>query len=67
MKMVIAKYKFKKDLKKDIGSKLNSNMFQETSIFGTEVTRNGIFHCTNKSRNWYAMIIVRDSVIMGVN
>mgnify|MGYP003134657190 CR=1 FL=1 len=65
--MVIAHYKFKKDLKKDIGNKLNSNMFQETSIFGNEITRNGSFCCTDFNHRWYANIIIKDSIIMEVN
>ena len=65
--MVISKYKFKKDLKKDIGNQLDSAMFIETSIFGNEITRNGSFCCTDSDHRWYANITIKDSVIMGVH
>jgi hypothetical protein len=61
--MLVATYKFKKDLVASIGQPLR---FQETSLFGAEYKATGHFSVVGPGayeRKWYASVSMRDGVI----
>ena len=57
--MLVARYKYKKDLKNSIGHSLK---YQETSIFGPEFLPDGRFCVVGPgayNRKWYAEVTMR--------
>ncbi len=67
--MIILNYKSKKELKENIGNRLN---YIETSMFGDEYVSNGVLtganrpHITGKGREFFANVIMKDNLIMAV-
>ena len=69
--MLIFNYSSKKELKSNIGKKLN---YTETSIFGAEYKSNGILvgsnrpHSTsNSGREFFAEVTLKNDLIVKVN
>tara|TARA_Y100000996_G_scaffold89073_1_gene62437 strand:+ start:427 stop:636 length:210 start_codon:yes stop_codon:yes gene_type:complete len=69
--MLIFNYSSKKELKANIGKKLN---YKETSIFGAEYKSNGILvgsnrpHSTsNSGREFFAEVTLKNNLIVKVN
>ena len=69
--MLIFNYSSKKELKANIGKKLN---YKETSIFGLEYKSNGILvgsnrpHSTsNSGREFFAEVTLKNNLIVKVN
>ena len=69
--MLIFNYRSKKELKANIGKKLN---YKETSIFGLEYKSNGILvgsnrpHSTsNSGREFFAEVTLKNNLIVKVN
>ena len=64
--MLVAKYKYKKDLKDSIGKSLK---YQETSIFGEEYKYNGRFAVVGPAaynRKWYGEVTIKNGLIARV-
>jgi hypothetical protein len=68
--MMILNYSSKKEMREHIGKRLN---YTETSMFGNEYTPNGVFVgsnrpqlTTNKGREFFAEVTMRDGLIAGV-
>ena len=64
---LVARYKFKKQLKESAGKSLR---FQETSIFGNEYKSDGKFAVVGPEayqRNWYAEVTMANDVIKKVS
>ncbi len=69
--MLIFNYNSKKELKANIGKKLN---FTETSVFGDEYKSNGVLvgsnrpHLTsNSGREFFAEVTLKNNLIVKVN
>lgn len=65
--MLVANYKYKKDLKAAIGKQLS---FTETSIFGKEYAENGLVCVVGPSatnRKWYAEVTMKNNLIEKVS
>lgn len=65
--MMVAPYKFKKDLKNAIGTELR---YRETSLFGPEYDPNGTFCVVGPSeyeRKWYAEVKMVNGIISEVS
>ena len=66
--MMGATYKTKKELKKNVGNKLN---YAETSIFGPEYKETGTFcvvgPCAYTNRKWYAQVTMENGLIKRVS
>ena len=69
--MLIFNYKYKKELKANIGKTLN---YTETSMFGPEYKESGVLvgsnrpHSTeNKGREFFAEVIIKNNLIIKVN
>ena len=61
--MLVARYKFKKDLKASIGMPLQ---YTETSMFGEEYSSYGKFTVVGPGaydRKWYAEVWIKDNLI----
>ena len=64
--MLVAKYKYKKDLKNSIGQSLK---YQETSLFGEEYKYNGRFTVVGPAaynRKWYGEVTIENGLIARV-
>ena len=67
--MLIFDYASKKELKENVGQKLN---YIETSVFGPEYTPNGTLtgcnrpHITGHKREFFANVTMKDGIIVGV-
>ena len=68
--MLIFNYSSKKELKANIGKKLN---YAETSIFGVEYKSNGLlvgsnrpYSTSNTGREFFAEVVMRDDKIASV-
>ena len=64
--MLVAKYKYKKDLKGSIGKSL---LYEETSMFGSEYSSDGKFTVVGPAayiRNWYAAVTMKNDKIVKV-
>ena len=67
--MMILNYESKKQLKENIGNKLN---YTETSMFGKEYKSDGSFagcnrpHITGYKREFFAEVTMKDGLIEGV-
>lgn len=64
--MLVASYKHKKDLKKNVGQPLR---YIETSLFGAEFKESGKFAVVGPSayvRKWYAEVTMEDGLIKSV-
>ena len=64
--MLVARYKYKKNLKASIGKALR---FEETSIFGPEYRHDGTFSVVGPEaykRNWYARVTMENGKITKV-
>lgn len=67
MNVLVAKYKYKKDLISALGQKLN---YQETSLFGKEYKSNGTFCVVGPGaydRKWYATVTMKNNLIKKVS
>jgi len=69
--MLIFNYKSKKELKANLGKRLN---YQETSVFGKEYKANGVLvgsnrpHSTNNTgREFFAEVTLKNDLIVKVN
>ena len=68
--MMILNYETKKELKENIGNRLN---YQETSMFNEEYKPNGTFcgcnrpHLTGYKREFFASFTMRDGLIYKVS
>ena len=69
--MLILNYKSKKELKEQIGKRLD---YTEMSIFGPEYKSDGIIVCSNrphstnnKGREFFAEVILKNNLIKKVN
>lgn len=66
--MLGANYKTKKLLKESVGKPLK---YVETSLFGPEYHHNGkltvVGPCPYKHRNWYAIVEMKDGLIVRVS
>ncbi len=69
--MLIFNYKSKKELKANLGKRLN---YQETSVFGKEYKANGVLvgsnrpHSTNNiGREFFAEVTLKNDLIVKVN
>ena len=67
--MIVFNYKSKKELKENIGNRLN---YIETSVFGDEYVSNGVLtganrpHITGKGREFFANVNMKDNLIAAV-
>lgn len=64
--MLVANYKYKKDLKARIGERLS---YTETSLFGAEYRKDGRLVVVGPSaynRRWFAEVLMRNGLIEGV-
>ncbi len=67
--MIVFNYKSKKELKENIGKRLN---YIETSVFGDEYISNGVLtganrpHITGKGREFFANVTMKDDLIQAV-
>ena len=67
--MIVFNYKSKKELKENIGNRLN---YIETSLFGDEYVSNGVLtganrpHITGKGKEFFANVTMKDNLIMAV-
>ena len=67
--MIIFNYSSKKELKEQIGQRLE---YIETSLFGPEYTPDGVIvganrpHITGQGREFFATVTMRDGLIQGV-
>ena len=67
--MMILNYESKKQLKENIGKKLD---YTETSIFGKEYKSDGLFagcnrpHITGHKREFFAEVLMENDLIKGV-
>ena len=69
--MLIFNYKSKKELRENIGNKLN---YTETSMFGLEYKKNGVlvgsnrpFNTCNKGKEFFAEVTIKNNIIVKVN
>lgn len=65
-KMLVAKYKTKKELKESVGKELR---FEETSMHGPEYKPDGSFGVVGPGayeRKWYAQVTMKDGLIQKV-
>lgn len=65
--MLVANYKFKKNLKDSLGKEL---LHTETSMFGKEYKETGTFCVVGPSayvRKWYAEVTMKDGKIVKVS
>ena len=64
--MLVATYKYKKDLKASIGKHL---LYEETSMFGEEYKPDGTFAVVGSSaykRDWFAEVTMENNLIKEV-
>lgn len=64
--MLVATYKYKKDLKQAVGLNLR---YEETSMFGEEYKSTGTFAVVGSSaykRDWFATVTMKDDKIVKV-
>ena len=69
--MLIFNYKSKKQLRENIGNKLN---YTETSMFGLEYKKNGVlvgsnrpFNTCNEGKEFFAEVTIKNNIIVKVN